>query len=169
MMVDGKRDQACRATQERTHSTITKSSFNNESPIKDLQIINGRRRSLLLGLFAAIALALAGTGLYGLIAYTVAQRSREIGIRLALGASTRQVRTLVIRELGPLIVTGLTAGFVGAAIVARALKTFLYGVSPGDPTAFAAVAVLLAMVSLLACYVPTRRATRIDPLDALRS
>jgi putative ABC transport system permease protein len=127
-----------------------------------------RLRSLLLSTFAAIALALAGTGLYGLIAYAVAQRTREIGIRLALGATRRNVRALVVRELGPLVAAGLAAGLVGAAMVARVLRTFLYGVSAADPATFAGVAALLAVVSLLACYLPARRATRIDPLDALR-
>ena len=127
-----------------------------------------RLRSLLLSTFAAIALALAGTGLYGLIAYAVAQRTREIGIRLALGATRRNVRALVVGELGPLVAAGLAAGLVGAAMVAQVLRTFLYGVSAADPATFAGVVALLAVVSLLACYLPARRATQIDPLDALR-
>jgi predicted permease len=153
-------------------------AFDPEQALPDLKTIDelvaedvapDRLRSVLLSAFAAVALALAGTGLYGLIAYAVAQRRREIGIRIALGASTRNIRVLVVRELAPPIAAGLAAGIVGAAIVARALHTFLYGVSPADAAAFAAVAALLALVSVLACYVPTRRATRIRPLDALRS
>jgi hypothetical protein len=117
-------------------------AFDHDQALPDLKTVNqlvaedvapDRLRSLLLSGFAAIALALAGTGLYGLIAYAVAQRRCEIGIRLALGASKRHVRLLVMRELGPLVGAGLAAGLIGAMTVARALKTFLYGVSPADP------------------------------------
>jgi ABC-type antimicrobial peptide transport system permease subunit len=127
-----------------------------------------RLRSILLSALAIVALGLAATGLYGLIAYTVAQRTREIGIRLALGASTQNVRTLMLREMAPLVAAGTMIGLGLAAIAAGALRAFLYGVSPADPMAFAAVTAVLVAVSLFACYLPTRRATRIDPVVTLR-
>ena len=128
-----------------------------------------RLRSILLGALAIVALGLAATGLYGLIAYAVAQRTREIGIRLALGASTQNVRTLMLREMAPLVAAGTVIGLGLAVIAAGALKAFLYGVSPADPMAFVAVTAVLVAVSLVACYLPTRRATRIDPYAVLRA
>jgi putative ABC transport system permease protein len=128
-----------------------------------------RLRSLLLSALAAVALALAATGLYGVIAFTVAQRTREIGIRLALGASARHVRTLMMREMVLLLAAGTVVGLTAALIVAKGLTVFLYGISTTDPTALFAVAATLVTVSLAACYLPTRRATRIDPNRVLRS
>jgi putative ABC transport system permease protein len=128
-----------------------------------------RLRSLLLSALAAVALALAATGLYGLIAFTVAQRTREIGIRLALGASAHNVRTLLTREMVLLVAAGTAIGLVAALIVGEGLNTFLYGISPADPTALFAVTGSLVGVSLVACYLPTRRATRIDPNKVLRA
>jgi putative ABC transport system permease protein len=128
-----------------------------------------RLRSLLLSALAAVALALAATGLYGVIAFTVAQRTREIGIRLALGASARHVQTLMMREMVLLLAAGTVVGLTAALIVAKGLTVFLYGISTTDPTALFAVAATLVTVSLAACYLPTRRATRIDPNRVLRS
>ena len=123
---------------------------------------------LMLSSFALVALALSAVGIYGVLAYLVTQRTREIGIRMALGARASDVARLVLREgMAPVALGGL-AGLIAAALAARALRTMLFGVTPLDPVSFAAAPALLAAVALLACYLPARRATRVDPLVALR-
>ena len=130
----------------------------------------GRRLHLwLLGIFAAVALALAAAGLYGVIAYLVAQRTREIGIRMALGARTRDVVGLVVAQGARLTAVGILVGLAGAWALTRLLATMLYGVSPRDPATFLAVAGVLASVAMLATWLPARRAARVDPLLAIRS
>jgi putative ABC transport system permease protein len=123
---------------------------------------------LLLGIFAALALALASIGIYGVIAYNVAQRTQEFGIRIALGADRRAVLRLVLGEGTFLTFLGITIGIVTAFIVTRLMATLLYDVGATDPLTFLAVALLLAVVALVACYIPARRATRVDPIVALR-
>jgi putative ABC transport system permease protein len=128
-----------------------------------------RFQTLLLALFAAVGLALTAIGLYGVMAYGVAQRTREFGIRLALGARPGEVLALVLRGGLGLIATGLVVGVVGGALATRLLASSLYGVDPLDPTTFAGVAAILVAVGMVASYVPARRATRVDPIAALRS
>jgi putative ABC transport system permease protein len=118
---------------------------------------------------ASLGLFLAACGLYSVIAYSASQRTGEIGLRLALGAETRNVLRLVMRQGIALVAVGLVIGCALARAVSVALSTTLFGVQPGDPATFVIVAGLVAGVSLTACYVPARRATRIDPLLALRS
>ncbi|HZA36253.1 MAG TPA: ABC transporter permease, partial [Vicinamibacterales bacterium] len=128
-----------------------------------------RFRMLLLGLFAMTATLIATCGIYGLMAYAVTQRRREIGVRMALGADRGAVLRLVLSRALRIIVAGLIVGLAGAAGVTRVLQTFLFGVTPTDPIAFTIVTVLLMAVGLMAAWLPARRATRIDPCAALRA
>ena len=123
---------------------------------------------LLLGLFGCLALVLAAVGIYGVISYAVNLRTREVGIRMALGAQRRDVVAMVLRQGLTLIGAGLAAGFLASLVLTRLLASLLYEVRPADLATATAVAVLLAAVALFASYVPARRATRVDPMVALR-
>jgi predicted permease len=123
---------------------------------------------LLLTSFGILALMLACIGMYGVISYSVTQRTQEIGVRMALGAARRNVFALVLGRGARLVTVGIGIGLVAAWGVTRTMSSFLYGVAPTDPLTFGAVSLLLAEVALLACYLPARRATRIDPILALR-
>jgi putative ABC transport system permease protein len=129
-----------------------------------------RRRfnAMLTGLFAVVALVLASIGIFGVLNYTVAQRTQEMGLRVALGAQTRDVLQLVLGQGLRLILLGLAVGLVVSLALTRVLASMLFGVTPTDPVTFVAVSFLLASVALLACYIPARRATKVDPLVALR-
>jgi putative ABC transport system permease protein len=127
-----------------------------------------RFRTLILGLFSTIALALAAVGIFGVISYSVSRRTREIGIRIALGATSASVRRLVVGESAKLVFFGLAAGVPAALVLTRFLSTLLFDVRPADPLTFTGVAVLLALVALAASYIPVRRAMRVDPMVALR-
>lgn len=123
----------------------------------------------LLSFFGFLALLLASIGLYGVLAYSVAQRTQEIGIRVALGAQTVDVLKLIIRQGMLLALIGVAIGLGGALGLTRLMQTLLYGISPTDPLTFATIAILLILVALLACYIPAQRATKVDPLLALRN
>jgi putative ABC transport system permease protein len=127
-----------------------------------------RFNALLLGLFAGIGLILAAVGLYGVMSYSVHQRVREIGVRVALGAHPGDVQGMIVRQGLLLVLAGLAAGLAGALALSRLLASLLYEVSPADPVTFAGISLVLALVGLLATWLPARRATRVDPLVALR-
>jgi len=123
---------------------------------------------LILVLFASLALVLAATGIYGVISYSVAQRTQEIGIRVALGARVADVLLLVVGQCMRLALTGVVIGLVAALALTHLMTSLLFGVTPTDASTFIAVSLSLLLVALLACYIPARRATKIDPLTALR-
>ena len=123
----------------------------------------------LIGLFTAIALLLAAIGVYGVIAYNMSQRTRELGVRIALGAMPRDVVGLVVRDGLKLAVIGVAAGLAVAIALAPVLRSMLYAVTPRDPITFLSVALTVCAVALLASWLPARRASRIDPVESLRS
>jgi putative ABC transport system permease protein len=127
-----------------------------------------RFNTTLLSIFAGVALILTIVGLYGVMSYAVAQRTNEIGIRLALGAQSRDVLAMIIKQGLWFVVVGLVLGLIGAFALTRLMTGLLFGVATNDPLTFGAVALLLFLVALLACYLPARRATRVDPMEALR-
>jgi ABC-type antimicrobial peptide transport system permease subunit len=131
--------------------------------------ISDRKFSMvLLGTFAALALLLSSIGIYGVISYLIGERTHEIGIRMALGAQRKHVLTLVLSEGVRLTLLGAAIGIAAALGLTRLMGNLLYGVSATDPLTFAAVPVVLLGVAMLACYIPARRAMRVDPMTALR-
>jgi putative ABC transport system permease protein len=136
--------------------------------IRDMSMASNRLQSVLLGIFATVALLLAAIGIYGVTAYSVAQRTHEIGIRAALGATEQSLLKLVLGRGVVLTVLGLVAGVLGSLALTRLMASILYGVGARDPATMVLVGVLLAGVAVAACYVPARRATKVDPLAALR-
>ena len=127
-----------------------------------------RMAAIVLGSFGVLAIILAAIGIYGVMSYVVAGRTREVGVRIALGAARGNVLFLIMRQGMSLALIGVAFGLLIAFGAAKLLVTVLFGVSPADPLTFAGVSLLLALVAALACYIPARRATRVDPLVALR-
>ena len=132
-------------------------------------VADRRFMMMMLAAFAAIALLLAAVGIYSVLSHSVAQRTSEIGIRMALGADARSVVGLMLGTAMRSVGAGVAVGAVAGALVVRLLESFLFGVKPIDPIAFASAAALLVAVGLVAAYLPARRATRVDPLLALRA
>jgi ABC-type antimicrobial peptide transport system permease subunit len=152
-------------------------SLDPDQPILQLRTMQARLdefyapwrfNMLLFGVFALVALLLGAVGIYGVLAYAVTQRTHEIGIRLALGAQRRDVLWLIIRQGLALALIGVTLGLVAALALTRVIQNLLFGVSATDPATFAGIALLLLGVALVASFIPARRATKVDPLTALR-
>jgi len=148
------------------HQAIAK--LRSMEAVLSSSIAQPRFRTLLLGLFGALAVLLAAVGLYGVVVYTVTQRTHEIGIRMALGAQMRDVLSLIVRWGMTLAVAGVAIGLMAALALTRVLSSMLYEVRPTDPITFGSVGLLLTAVAFLACYFPARRAAKIDPMEALR-
>jgi predicted permease len=153
-------------------------SADPEEPVFDVKTMPERmydvaqtRRApmLLLAMFSSVALLLAVIGVYGVLAFSVAQRTSEFGVRIALGATTRDIAVLVLRQGSWLVVTGLVTGLVGYLALSRIVGRMLYGIAPTDPLALSVAPLLLAFAALLACLHPVRKATRVNPLEALRA
>ena len=131
--------------------------------------VSGRRfNMLLLSVFALVALVLALVGIYGVMSYTVTQRTHEIGIRVAIGAQSRDVFRMVIGQGMILAMIGVAFGLVGAFALTRLMTSMLFGVEPTDPATFISITALIIVVALVACYIPGRRAAKVNPLEALR-
>ncbi|HST19531.1 MAG TPA: FtsX-like permease family protein, partial [Blastocatellia bacterium] len=152
--------------------TVDKNQPLSKSDTTEMVLSNAlaepRLYTILLGAFAALALILAAVGIYGVMAYSVAERTREIGIRMALGAQASDVLRMVIGQATKLIVAGVAIGLVACVGLTRLIASLLFGVSATDPATFVMVSALLAGVALMACYIPARRATKVDPMIALR-
>jgi len=143
-------------------------SFSTFTEVFSASLKTRRFNLTLVGVFAATALLLAVAGIYGVMAYSVARRTREFGVRMALGASAGEVLHLVLGQAVLTAAAGVATGIAGSLALTRAMQSLLFGVSATDPLTFAGVAVLLTLVALLASYIPARRATKVDPMVALR-
>jgi putative ABC transport system permease protein len=165
--------------QAKTEATLRRvvTSLNHEVPVSEVETMAAvvseaastpASTTSLFGAFAGLALVLAMVGIYGVLSFLVARRTREIGIRIALGAQRRDVLWLIMKEGAKFSLGGIAIGWAGAFVVTRLLSSELYGVSASDPATYVGVAVMMGLATLLACYVPTRRAMRVDPMTALR-
>ena len=164
----GNLGEAVRREVEKVNPNIPVHSVSSMDEIIARSMADRRFALELLGIFAAVALLLAAIGIYGVMAYSFSQRTHEIGIRIALGAQRLDIFRMAVGEGMRLVAMGLVVGLIGAAALTRFVRTMLFGVRPSDPVTFAATSAALAAVAFLACYLPARRATRVDPLVALR-
>ena len=159
-------DEVKKASMERGRQ-IPVSDIHSMADLMAVSLAQERFNMLLLGLFAALALILAAVGIYRLMACSVSQRTHEIGVRIALGAQRRDVLRLVMGDGARMALAGIALGVAGALALTRVMASLLFEVKPADPATFALVAILLAIVALAACYIPARRAMRVDPMAAL--
>jgi putative ABC transport system permease protein len=159
---------AIRAQLARMDSTVPLAQIRTMDELLDESLVQQRFRTWLVSGFAALALLLSAIGLYALISYSVSQRTREIGVRMALGAQRSNVVGMVLREALQLLALGLLLGLLGALSATRVMRSLLYSTSTTDALSFAATSLTLFAVTLLACYIPARRATKVDPMVALR-
>jgi ABC-type antimicrobial peptide transport system permease subunit len=152
-------------------------SLDKEQPVNDIETMSDvvsqtygaiRFPMTLLWMFSALALALAAVGIFGVMSYTVSRRTKEMAIRMALGASRREMLRLLLREGLSVTVLGVALGLAGALLLSRVMAGYVYGITATDPLTFAAASALLTGVALLAIYIPARRAARVDPMVALR-
>lgn len=150
------------------NSSLPLASVRTMQEVYDKSMARASFTLVMLGIAGAMALVLGLIGIYGVISYTVSQRQREIGIRLALGAQTTNVLRMVLGQAGKIALVGVVIGMGAAFALTRVMTSLLFGVTAHDPVTFAAVAALLLFVALLACYMPARRATKVDPMVALR-
>jgi putative ABC transport system permease protein len=144
------------------------SNISTLEKVVDESIAQRRLNMLLMALFGGLAMLLSAVGIYGLLSHAVTQRTQEMGIRMALGAQVSDVLKLVLKQGMMLVVIGEAVGLVGALMLARLIRGLLFGVTPNDAMTFVIVAAVLGIVALLACYFPARRATKVDPIEALR-
>jgi putative ABC transport system permease protein len=161
-------ERAVRAAVRQTDPELPLYSVQPMSAVLESSLASRRFAMTVIAAFALLALVLSAIGVYGVLAYLVEQRTREIGVRVALGATRRHILEMVLATGLTLAAAGMAVGLVGAALVARAVATMLFGIGAFDPVSFAGIPAVLFVVAVLACYVPARRATRIDPLVALR-
>ena len=164
----GNLGEAVRREVEKVDPNIPVHSISSMNEIITRSLADRRFALELLGIFAAVALMLAAIGIYGVMAYSFSQRTHEIGIRIALGAQRVDIFRMAVGEGMQLVAIGLAVGLAGAVTLTRFVRTMLFDVSASDPITFGAISALLAAVAFVACYVPARRATRVDPLAALR-
>jgi putative ABC transport system permease protein len=157
-----------RRTLRRTDPQAALPAIRTLAQIRSEALASPRLTTTLLGLFAGLALAISATGIAGVIAYSVSQRTQEFGVRMAMGAGPTRILALVVRQGLRTLLLGLGLGLLGALALARVLSRLLFGVTPTDPTSFLAATLLLLLVGLLACVAPARRAAGVDPLRALR-
>jgi len=160
--------EAVRQEVEKVNPNVPVHSISSMDQIIARSVADRRFSLELLGVFAAVALLLAAIGIYGVMSYSFSQRTHEVGIRLALGAQRLDIVRLALGEGLRIVVIGLATGLVGAAVLTRFFRSMLFNVTPTDPTTLLSVSALLAGVALCACYIPAKRATRVDPLVALR-
>jgi predicted permease len=160
--------EAVRHEVESVNPNVPVHSISSMDQIIAKSVANRRFALELLGVFAAVALLLAAIGIYGVMSYSFSQRTHEVGIRVALGAQRADILRLALGEGMRIVVIGLASGLVAAAIMTRFFRSMLFNVAPADPMTYLSVSAILAAVALLACYIPARRATRVDPLLALR-
>jgi ABC-type antimicrobial peptide transport system permease subunit len=159
---------ALRSTVQQLDTNLPIYSLKTMERVVDEDLFGERMVAALSATFGTLAALLAAMGIYGVLAYLVVQRTREIGIRMALGAETAHVRFLIVKEVGTMVLLGVAVGLPLAYGLARLSESLLFGVRAGDPTVYALGLALIALIALAACYIPARRATRVDPLVALR-